>query len=58
MGDTLYNVDEFDQKLIQLLQNDGRMSFTEIANQLDVAVSTVRNRYNRLIDNKILHILG
>lgn len=51
-------LDEFDQQLIALLKKDGRMSFTDIAHQLKVAVSTVRNRYNKLIDEKILHILG
>ncbi len=51
-------LDEFDQKLIQLLKKDGRMSFTDIAAELNVAVSTVRNRYNKLKDDKILHILG
>ncbi|MEO0341656.1 MAG: Lrp/AsnC family transcriptional regulator [Bacteroidota bacterium] len=51
-------LDDFDKQLIDLLKKDGRMSFTDIAHQLDVAVSTVRNRYNRLLDEKILHILG
>ena len=51
-------LDNFDRQLIELLKRDGRMSFTDIANQLDVAVSTIRNRYNRLVDDKVLHILG
>ena len=51
-------MDEFDHKLVALLKQDGRMSFTDIAQQLEVAVSTVRNRYNRLVDENILHILG
>ncbi len=51
-------LDSFDQKLVALLKKDGRMSFTDIANQLNVAVSTIRNRYNKLVDDKILHILG
>lgn len=50
--------DEFDQALIELLRKDGRMSFTDIAKELGVAVSTVRNRYNKLVDEKVLHILG
>lgn len=51
-------MDGFDQKLIDLLRKDGRMSFTDIALQLGVAVSTVRNRYNKLVADKTLHILG
>ena len=53
-----YVLDEFDQQLVRLLQKDGRMSFTDIANKLNVAVSTVRNRYNKLADDQVLHILG
>ena len=51
-------LDDFDQQLVKLLQKDGRMSFTDIANKLNVAVSTVRNRYKKLVDDKVLHILG
>ena len=53
-----HTLDEFDQQLLKLLQLDGRMSFTDIAHELKVAVSTVRNRYNKLVDDKVLHILG
>lgn len=53
-----FKLDSFDQKLVDLLKKDGRMSFTDIANRLNVAVSTIRNRYNKLVDDKILHILG
>ncbi|SEC93738.1 Lrp/AsnC family transcriptional regulator, regulator for asnA, asnC and gidA [Tenacibaculum sp. MAR_2009_124] len=51
-------LDDLDYKIIKHLQSDGRMSFTEIAEDLDVAVSTIRNRYNRIIDEKILRIIG
>ena len=51
-------LDDFDQQLVKLLQKDGRMSFTDIASVLNVAVSTVRNRYKKLVDDKVLHILG
>ncbi|WP_224484110.1 Lrp/AsnC family transcriptional regulator [Robertkochia aurantiaca] len=51
-------MDDFDKALVDLLQKDGRMSFTDIAGRLNVSVSTVRNRYNRLVDDKVLHILG
>ena len=58
MGSERTQLDNFDKQLIELLKKDGRMSFTDIANLLHVSVSTVRNRYNRLVDEKILHILG
>ncbi len=51
-------LDELDYKIIKHLQQDGRKSFTEISEDLNVAVSTIRNRYNRIIDEKILRIIG
>lgn len=50
--------DKFDQELVGLLREDGRISFTDMAKILGVSVSTVRNRYNKLVDDKVLHILG
>jgi len=58
MNDNIFQLDAFDQSLVQLLKKDGRMSFTDIASLLDVSVSTVRNRYNKLVDEGMLHILG
>ncbi|MEM9259471.1 MAG: Lrp/AsnC family transcriptional regulator [Bacteroidota bacterium] len=51
-------LDTFDQKLVELLKTDGRMSFTDIAQVLNVSVSTVRNRYRKLVEEGVLHILG
>lgn len=53
-----YELDELDYTILTHLQKDGRKSFTEIADELNVAISTVRNRYNRLIEDKILKIIG
>jgi len=58
MSDNIFQLDAFDQSLVQLLKKDGRMSFTDIASLLNVSVSTVRNRYNKLVDEGMLHILG
>ncbi|AWX45555.1 putative HTH-type transcriptional regulator [Flagellimonas maritima] len=58
MSENLFQLDAFDQSLIQLLKKDGRMSFTDVASALNVSVSTVRNRYNKLVDEGMLHILG
>ncbi|MAX82172.1 MAG: AsnC family transcriptional regulator [Crocinitomicaceae bacterium] len=51
-------LDELDYAIIKHLQSDGRKSFTEISDDLNVAVSTIRNRYNRLIEDNILRIIG
>jgi Lrp/AsnC family transcriptional regulator, regulator for asnA, asnC and gidA len=51
-------LDELDFDLLQHLQHDGRVSFTDLANKLDVSVSTVRNRITRLVDEGTLSIIG
>lgn len=58
MKEDSFGLDASDQALINLLKMDGRMSFTDIAAKLSVSVSTVRNRYNKLVEEGIIHILG
>lgn len=49
--------DQLDLAMLRLLSDDGRMSFTDISKKLGVSVGTVRNRYNRLQRDGILHVL-
>jgi Lrp/AsnC family transcriptional regulator for asnA, asnC and gidA len=49
---------ELDFKILTLLQKDGRMSFTEISKEINVAVSTIRHRYINLIEEGTLKIIG
>ncbi|MDI9420453.1 MAG: Lrp/AsnC family transcriptional regulator [Firmicutes bacterium] len=51
-------IDEIDRKIIDLLQNDGRVPFLTIANQLGLAEGTIRRRVARLLDEKVLEIVG
>jgi Lrp/AsnC family transcriptional regulator for asnA, asnC and gidA len=51
-------LDNLDLKIAETLLKDGRKSFTEIADQLHVSVGTVRNRYNYLVSENILTIVG
>ncbi|MBC7358850.1 MAG: Lrp/AsnC family transcriptional regulator [Desulfacinum sp.] len=51
------SVDAIDEKIIDLLHENGRMSNTEIAKRINVSEATVRNRLNRLIQEDILRIL-
>ena len=51
-------LDDTDKQIIRLLQKDGRMPFLTIANQLGLAEGTVRRRVGKLIDEKILQIVG
>src|SRR5580698_3736501 len=51
-------LDKLDFAILTELQKDGRKSFTDIADSLKVSVGTVRNRYNLLIKNRTLTIIG
>ncbi|MBW2370633.1 MAG: Lrp/AsnC family transcriptional regulator [Deltaproteobacteria bacterium] len=51
-------VDTMDCRIIELLQQDGRMSNTDMARHLGVSESTVRLRLNRLIEEKYLQIVA
>lgn len=51
-------MDVLDKGIIKLLAQDGRMSFTEIAEKLNVTEKTIRNRYKGLMDCKILKVTG
>ena len=51
-------MDDLDIKIINELQRDGRLPYTDIAKSLNVSEGTVRNRVARLIDEQIIHIAG
>lgn len=51
-------VDKLDQRLINILEHDAYQSTAAIAKQLGVSTSTIRRRTRRLIQQKILRIIG
>jgi Lrp/AsnC family transcriptional regulator for asnA, asnC and gidA len=48
------NLDEIDVKILRILQKDIRTPFKEIANQCNISTDTIKNRYNRLIENEVI----
>ena len=53
----MYKPDDFDWKIIALLNKDGRMPSAEIARKLgDVSARTVTNRINALTENGIINV--
>lgn len=50
--------DDLDYQILKLLQKDGRMSFTEISKEINVAVSTIRHRFINLVEDGTLKIIG
>ena len=52
------SLDELDFAIVSCLQQDGRMSFTDMADQLKVSVGTIRTRMNKLIEDGTINIIG
>lgn len=51
-------LDELDFDILSCLQQDGRMSFTVIAEKLKVSIGTVRSRINKLIEEGTISVIG
>jgi len=51
-------LDKLDFAILSYLQQDGRMSFTVIAEKLKVSIGTIRSRFNKLIDDGTINIVG
>ena len=51
-------IDQIDIRILRILSQDGRRSFTDLSQDLGVSVGMVRNRYNRLVHHGVLHIIG
>jgi len=51
-------LDDIDLKVIDALRKDGRVAFTQIAEQLGVSPGMIRQRYNRLVDQGFLKIVA
>lgn len=47
-------LDKIDEKIIDILKEDARRSFVEIANEVDLSESAVRRRVKALVDNGII----
>jgi Lrp/AsnC family transcriptional regulator for asnA, asnC and gidA len=52
------SLDELDFSILMLLQSDGRMSFTVMAEKLGVSISNIRMRVGKLIEDKTIQIVG
>ena len=51
-------LDDMDFAILNYLQADGRTSFTVIAQKLKVSIGTIRTRFNRLLEDKVINIIG
>jgi Lrp/AsnC family transcriptional regulator for asnA, asnC and gidA len=53
-----HTLDKLDFEILSFLQEDGRMSFTVIAEKLGVSIGTIRTRFNKLIEEGTVNIIG
>lgn len=51
-------LDDLDFAILSYLQQDGRMSFTVIADKLKVSIGTIRTRFNKMIEDGTVNIIG
>ena len=56
--DQHFTLDHLDFQILSFLQKDGRMSFTVIAEKLNVSIGTVRTRFNKMIEEGTVNIIG
>ncbi|MGM0511054.1 MAG: Lrp/AsnC family transcriptional regulator [Thermoplasmatota archaeon] len=50
----MVKIDDTDKKILELLEQNSRMHYTEIAEKLDVSEATVRNRVRCMEENDII----
>lgn len=48
------DLDETDRQILELLQSDGRMAFSEIARRIDMSSATVHERVNKMEDAGVI----
>jgi Lrp/AsnC family transcriptional regulator for asnA, asnC and gidA len=51
-------LDDTSKSIIELLQNDGRMSYAAIAKQVGLSEAAVRQRVQKLIDGEVMQIVA
>ena len=54
----LDTLDRLDFQIMNHLRDDGRKSFAELAEALNVSPGTIRNRYARLLKDNVLQVYG
>lgn len=47
-------VDKSDIQIIEQLRKDGRLSLRKLAERVDISASTVSNRFNKLLENRVI----
>ena len=51
-------LDEIDRFIVEAMRKDGRVAFSQIAEQLNVSAGMIRLRYNRLVEEGYLRVVA
>jgi Lrp/AsnC family transcriptional regulator for asnA, asnC and gidA len=51
-------MDELDRLVLLALQQDGRVPFTQVARQAGVSETTIRARYQKLVQQGVVRVVG
>ena len=51
-------LDDIAKRIIELLQDDGRLSYSAIAKQVDLSEAAVRHRVQKLIETGVMQIVA
>lgn len=54
----MVSTDDVDLQIIEILNEDGRASFAQIANTIGVSPGMIRQRYNRLVEEGIVQVVA
>jgi Lrp/AsnC family transcriptional regulator for asnA, asnC and gidA len=57
-SDRAVDLDDADKALVELLQQDGRLPYTRLAAHVGLSEAAVRQRVQRLIENKVVQIVA
>jgi Lrp/AsnC family transcriptional regulator, regulator for asnA, asnC and gidA len=53
-----YDLDDVDLKILEALRGEGRVAFSQIAEQLGVSPGMIRMRYNRMVEMGYLKVVA
>ncbi|HEX5615720.1 MAG TPA: Lrp/AsnC family transcriptional regulator [Acidimicrobiia bacterium] len=53
-----HDLDEADKALIELLQQDGRLTYTKLASSVGLSEAAVRQRVQRLVDENVVQVVA
>jgi predicted transcriptional regulator len=51
---TKQDLDKIDKRILSILQEDSRRSFVDLAKDLDLSETAMRNRVKKLVDTRII----